>query len=225
MTQKYTEKQIVENYETFIGLIKKTFSGDRLKKLLTMYEDDSIAERTMMAPASAKEHFHLAYAGGYLDHITNVYNASKGVKKLYTFMGGHIDFTDEEMYFSAIHHDLGKIGDLTQDYYLVQDSEWHTKNRGEIFKFNGNLQYMDVTDRALFLLQHFGIEVTWKEYLAIKLSDGIYNESNKKYYISYDPENTLKTNLPYIVHLSDFISCRTEFDKWKHKNDDVDIEI
>lgn len=215
----YTETDLQERYDTFISLLEKTFSGDRLEKLKKLYSEDDFGVRLVSAPASAKSHFHNAYVGGYIDHIMNVYKASIGTKKLWAAMGATIDFTDEEMVFSAIHHDLGKLGDLHQgEYYLPQTSEWHTKNRGEIFKFNSNLQYMDVTDRALFILQKYQISCSWKETLAIKLSDGLYNESCGSYLKSYNPDNELKTNLPRVIHAADYLACRSEYDMWKREN-------
>jgi len=219
MTKSYTEKELFVNYEKFLNQLDKLFTGERLAKLKHLYSENEYGYRAIMAPASAKEHFHNAYVGGYLDHIMNVLTTSFGVKKLYEARGGTIDFTDEELAFSAIHHDLGKLGDKEQgEYYLIQESEWHRKNRGEIFKFNSQLQYMDVVDRALFILQQYQIPCTWKETLAIKLSDGLYHEANAAYLKSYNPEHELKTNLPRILHVADYISCRCEYDMWKLEN-------
>ena len=219
MTKSYTEKELFANYEKFLKQLENFFTGDRLNKLKHLYSENEYGYRAIMAPASAKEHYHNAYPGGYMDHIMNVLTTSFGVKKLYEARGGTIDFTDEELAFSAIHHDLGKLGDKEQgEYYLIQESEWHRKNKGEIYKFNSELQYMDVTDRALFILQQYGIVCTWKETLAIKLSDGLYHEANKSYLMSYNPDHELKTNLPRIVHVADYISCRCEYDMWKLQN-------
>lgn len=219
MTKSYTEKELFANYEKFLKQLEKLFSGERLQKLQHLYSENEYGYRAIMAPASAKEHFHNAYVGGYLDHIMNVLTTSFGVKKLYEARGGTIDFTDEELAFSAIHHDLGKLGDKEQgEYYQIQESDWHRKNRGEIFKFNPNLQYMDVVDRALFILQQYQIPCTWKETLAIKLSDGLYHEANSSYLKSYNPEHELKTNLPRLLHVADYISCRCEYDMWKLEN-------
>jgi hypothetical protein len=219
MTKSYTEKELFANYEKFLKQLENFFTGDRLNKLKHLYSENEYGYRAIMAPASAKEHYHNAYPGGYMDHIMNVLTTSFGVKKLYEARGGTIDFTDEELAFSAIHHDLGKLGDKEQgEYYLIQESEWHRKNRGEIFKFNSQLQYMDVVDRALFILQQYQIPCTWKETLAIKLSDGLYHEANTAYLKSYNPEHELKTNLPRILHVADYISCRCEYDMWKLEN-------
>lgn len=213
--QEYTEVQLKEHYDNFLSLLKSIFSGERLEKLLYLYDDDQFGLRLITAPASSKVHFHNAYVGGYLDHINNVYRASLGVKKLWEVMGATIDFTDEELAFSAIHHDLGKLGDKEQgEYYLPQDNDWYIKNRGEVFKFNSELQYMDVADRSLYILQQYQIKCTWRETLAIKLSDGLYNEANTSYLKNYNESHDLKSNLPRIIHYADYLACRVEYDRW-----------
>ena len=82
---------------------------------------------------------------------------------------------------------------------------------------------MEVTDRAVYLLQRYGITYSWKEYLGIKLADGIYNEANKKYLIQYNPDMVLKTSLPKIVHLADYLSCFTEYNLFINQNEKVNL--
>jgi hypothetical protein len=111
--------------------------------------------------------------------------------------GGIVNFTDEELLFAAFHHDLGKLGDGAEPYYLPQTSEWHQKNKKEYFQINPKLQYFDVTDRAFWLLNQYGIKYTQKEQLGIHIADGLYNEATKKYWMGYNEDFQLKTNLPY----------------------------
>ena len=118
-----------------------------------------------------------------------------------------------------MHHDLGKVGDLEHDYYIPQDSDWHRKNRGEIYKHNPALQYMKVPDRGLWLLQHYGVHVTDKEYIGIKLTDGLYDDANKAYLMSYNPDYNLRSNMAYILHQADMMATHIEFDQWKRGND------
>ena len=48
--------------------------------------------------------------------------------------GATINFTDEELIFAAMHHDLGKVGDeLGNEFYTPNESEWHIKNQGKIY--------------------------------------------------------------------------------------------
>jgi hypothetical protein len=210
-----SESDIQSNYEEFITLIKNNFKDERLEKLLIMYSQDELGLEAATAPASMMEQWHNAHPGGYLQHIMNVIRNSFGVKKLWQVAGAHIDFTDEEMIFSALHHDLGKLGDDTGTYYKPQDQDWLLK-KGEVYKMNPNIQYMEVTDRAIYNLSRYEVKYNWKEYLGIKLADGMYNDAAEKYLKSFRPELRLKTNLPLVIHLADYTSCRSEYDKWTH---------
>lgn len=216
--RNYTEQQLKENYDKFISFVKKAFASqpERLEKLLHMYSEEQLGMELLMAPASGKAHFHSAYVGGYIDHVMNVCKNSIGMMKQFKENGGIIDFEVEELLFSALHHDLGKLGDLGKPYYVEQESEWHRKNQGSLYKQNPDIHYMDVTHRALWTLQHYGIGFTQKEMLGIMLADGLYNEANKKYYVSYDENFQLKTELPYLLHWADHMSCRIENSEYKN---------
>ena len=208
-----TEVQIEENYNNFIELIKSEFEGERQENLLKMYKYFDI--RIATAPASAKLHYHYAFPGGYLLHVNHVYEASKKVARTFVELGGTLDFTKEELAFAAIHHDLGKVGDLEHDYYSPQDNEWRRKNMNEVFKLNDKIQYMDVTDRTIYLLNHFDVKYTQKEFLGIKLSDGLYSSGNEPYLKSYSEGMSLKTPMPYIIHWADHISTQAEYCEYK----------
>jgi hypothetical protein len=210
------ESELQKNYEEFIKFVEEFFTGERQEKLLFMYSSEEMGMPAVMAPASSIEHFHLAHPGGYLQHIMHVVKASYGVKKLWKTMKCNIDFTDEEMVFAALHHDLGKLGDKEQgEYYVFQTEDWK-KRRGEIYDINPNLQHMEVTDRAVFTLQKYGVPMNWREYLGIKLADGMYNEAAKEYLKTGNKARFLKTNLPRVIHLADYTSCRAEYDSWAY---------
>ena len=211
--KELTPEQIQHNWGNLRQLIDAEFTGERLEKLNEMY--DYFEERMMFAPASGKEHYHNAHAGGYVEHVIHVTTSAIQIKQLWEKNGATINFTDEELVMAALHHDLGKIGDLAEDYYTPNDSDWHRKNQGLVYKHNGNLQYMTVTDRALFLLQHFGITISENEYIGLMLTDGLYEEANKSYYIGYSADRSLKTNIAYILHQADMMATHIEFDQWK----------
>ena len=201
-----TEEELNSNFEEFTKLIENSFTGTRRDQILDLYSEDKLGVEACTAPASISEHFHLAVPGGYLMHIMHVVKASYGVKSMLEKMGMEMDFTEEEMVFAALHHDLGKLGDPDMGpYYVSEDQDWK-RRRGELYKVNPDIQYMDATDRALFLLQKYGITVTWKEALAIKLSDGMYKESNKAYLNTFNTGMHLKTELPRIIHIADYMN-------------------
>lgn len=218
-----TETQLQENYQSFVDFVDKSFTGDRHDKLMKMYSDDDYAFRLLSAPASGKVHFHYAHLGGYLQHIANVEKASKGTAKIYEVMGGTIDWTEEERIFAALHHDLGKLGNEAGSYYVPQSDKWFREKRNETFKHNSEVQFWNVTDNALYILQTHQIVVTWKETLAIKLSDGMYDDANAFYYKTFNADQCLRTNLPYVIHTGDFLACHAENDQWKREQKKINI--
>ena len=110
--------------------------------------------------------------------------------------------------------------DLDNEYYIPQTSDWHRTNRGEIYTHNPDLQYMKVPDRGLWLLQHYGVKVTDKEYIGIKLTDGLYDEANKAYLMSYNPDWALRSNMAYILHQADMMATHIEYDQWNGNNEE-----
>jgi hypothetical protein len=207
---KKTDAELKANYEKFIAIVNKYFTGDRLNKLLFMYSDDELGGNLMVSPASGNKNYHNAYEGGYIDHIFNVCKNALKMKKTFEEAGGVCDFTEEELIFVALHHDLGKLGTKEELHYALNDSKWHIENRGELYKRNEKNSFMAITDRTLFTLSQYGITINENEYFGIKLTDGLYDEDNEKYYKVYDTTKYLKSNIQYIMHWADHMSTVIE---------------
>ena len=212
----YTAELLQENYDQLLGYIDKYITGTRKDQLKQLYVDH--AERIMLMPASSVDHHHNAFPGGYVDHINRVIECALQLKALWANMGAYINYTDEELVFAAMNHDLGKIGTEEAEQYIPNDSEWHRKNLGKLYKYNASNPFMPVPDRSLFLLQQRGIQVSFNEYVAIKTHDGLYDESNRPYFISSTKESKLRTNLPIILHHADHMASRIEFEMWDRNN-------
>ena len=122
-------------------------------------------------------------------------------------------FTTEELVFSAINHDLGKMGDEEQDSYIPQDDKWRREKLGEDYKFNTKVPFASVPDRGLFMLQSHGIQYSFNEMVAIQTHDGLYDVANEKYLKAYMPEQKPRTSLPFILHQADLMAARIEFER------------
>jgi len=207
-----TAEQLIKNYDEFLAAIDLHITGERQSLLRQLYLDHQ--ERIMLMPASSKEHHHNAFPGGYVLHVLNVVEACFKVVEVWKAMGAEIDFTMEELIFAAINHDLGKIGDEDNEMYIPQDSDWHRKNQGAMYKMNPLPDFMLIPDRSLFLLQQRGIKISLKEWFGIKLHDGLYDESNRPYFIAYDKNSRLRSNLPFILHQADSIAAKVEYEQW-----------
>jgi len=209
MKQK-TEQELKQSYDKFIAIINKYFTGERLEKLLFMYSENELGVNLAISPASGNAGYHNCYTGGYIDHIFNVCKNALKVKELFIQMGGKPDFTDEELIFCALHHDLGKLGSKDKPFYVPNPSDWHIKNQGKVFASNDELHHMTHTDRTMFTLQQYGIAVSEKEYFGMKLTDGLYDEDNTKYLKVYDVKKAVKSNLPHLMHWADHMSTVIE---------------
>lgn len=200
------EEKIQADYNKLMEYLQ---ADPRWEQLKPMY--DVLQDQLLIAPASGRTYYHNSFPGGYLDHILRVTDTALKLAGMFKTMEGDINFTKQELIFAALHHDLGKLGTEDGPYYVEQDSDWHRK-RGELYKTNENIQYMKAPERGLMMLQKYGVKITEREWLAIKLSDGIYDEGNKSYLMNYSPYS-MKTNLPYIIHWADHMSSTVERDK------------
>jgi hypothetical protein len=206
--KKLSIEQMADNLAKFYSLIDKYISGDRKDKLLEMYKD--IEETLATSPASTKISHHNAFAGGYLDHVNRVTEAALVFEKVWDKFGQNKNYTTEELAFSALNHDLGKLGTNDEPVYIPNQSQWHRENQGLMFNYNPAITHMRIAERSLFVLQKYGIQVSENEFLAIRLHDGLYEEANKQYYITYNKDTELRSNIAYILHQADLMASKIE---------------
>jgi hypothetical protein len=207
-----TAEQIQNNWDELMLIISNEISSPRREKLLEFYEQ--YAERLMLMPAAHKKEYHNAFPGGYVEHVLRVIRCALKQAQLWEDEGCDMStFTIEELIFSALNHDLGKMGDEVEDSYIPQTDQWRKDKLGEDYMFNTKVPFASVPDRGLFLLQSHGIQYTFNEMVAIQTHDGLYDEANKKYLATYMPEQKPRTSLPYILHQADLMAARIEFER------------
>ncbi len=209
-----TAEVISKNYQKHLKIVE-TYIGDRKEKVTGMLkhlEDDYV-----MAPASGRSWFHNAFAGGYVDHVNRVVEYAVKQSRLYQEMGGTVDYTEEELVFAALFHDLGKIGDGDSPNYIPQTDKWRQDKLSEMYTYNPDLQFMLIPDRSLFILQRFGIEVNQKEWLGIRLHDGVFDKANEAYFFSNVESSRQKTSIVSVLHAADFLASKVEYDMWKRE--------
>ena len=209
---KLTAEQIQSNWDILMSRIDGYISEPRRSQLKSFY--NKYQERIIMMPASHKKEYHNAFPGGYVDHVIRVIDCALKVNNVWIEMGvNNSTYTIEELVFSALNHDLGKIGDEENESYIPQTDQWRKDKLGEDYMFNNKLPFSSVPDRGLFLLQSHGIQYSFNEMIAIQTHDGLYDEGNKKYLLSFMPEQKPRTSLPFIVHQADLMAARIEFER------------
>ena len=207
-------EQISKNYQKHLKIID-TYIGDRADSIKSMLKH--MEETYMMAPASGKTWYHNAFPGGYVDHVNRVVQYAVEQHRLYIKMGGTVDYTEEQLVFAALFHDLGKIGDGDKPNYIPQTDKWRQDKLSEMYTFNPDLDFMLIPDRSLFILQKFGIKVDQKEFLGIRCHDGVFDKANEAYFFSNVESSRQKTALISVLHTADFLASKVEYDMWKNK--------
>lgn len=193
---------IVANFDRLRDLCGPANLKDRSGPFIAML--DHLGERLALCPASAKVEYHNCFPGGLVEHSLRVLDfASEWHKGLKRTLSGKI--RRDSLIIACIGHDLGKVGDHEQAYYipLARENEWKREKWGQHYDYNDQLTYMTVPFRALWLLQHFGVRLTQDEALAIHLSDGQYVPDNKSYALK-------EPDLALIVHQADILATRWE---------------
>ncbi len=202
---KYNPEYILSRWEKLMEYVETYFEGSQKENILKLYKH--FEERMIDAPASSRPHHHNCFVGGYLDHTVRVVDTALNMKEQFITLEVDVTASDSDIVLAAMFHDLGKVGDLDNPYYITQTDEWRRNKLKEWYTFNNKLEPMSVTDRALWLLQHFEVKVSPEVWKAIKLSDGMFDDGNTKLFRSPDVNRNV---LHYIVHFADWLSTIAE---------------
>lgn len=194
--KQLSEAEILANKDLVMKMVKKAQSVDSRWKLVETMLDGPVGDEYFMAPGSSKLEFHDCFVGGLCYHSLNVF---KNLRKLADALTPG-EFTPETLLFVALFHDLGKVGDGREPYYLPEESQWHRDKLGKLYAINQKCVQMPTSERGLYVLQTAGITLTADEYLAIRLNDGMYPPENKSYGM-HEPK------LALLVHWADRFDC------------------
>lgn len=189
-----TPEEIESNWQRARALLEKL--GERSAPALKMV--DALGERLALCPASAKRDYHNAFPGGLVDHSLRVLGNAMKVANSFGWK-----VPKDSLIIACLFHDLGKVGDHENDYYVHQTDQWRADKLGEEYTYNRELQYMTVPDRGIWLCQHFGLKLSQDEMLAIKLNDGQYADENSPYKMK-------EPLLALVVHMADVVASRQE---------------
>lgn len=171
------------NYNIFRKLTQKC--GSRSDTLLKLVDD--LGERLVICPGHDRREKTTAKPGGLIEHSLNVVKTMRALEGAATF-----GVDPESMLIAGLFHDIGRVGDMTTDYYLPQTSDWHRDKAGILYVYNPALPKMPHSHRSLTLLQAAGVSLTTDEWIAIATAQGPSLDENK-FYIGGESPLTLLT--------------------------------
>ena len=143
---------IKKNWNTFKTILNR-LDDENINGML-----EQIGERICLAPANANNKQYGCYPGGIVVASTKL---AKAMQALNEFHGTPVDI--KSVYKVGLLHDIGRIGTLSDDWLLPQDSDWHREKLGNEFKVNMELPRMSHLHRTMLLLNQFQIKLTEEE--------------------------------------------------------------
>jgi hypothetical protein len=183
------QEKIISNFELFQKLLAKT--GERAPAIDAFINRHG--ERIAVCPSHNLLKRSTSAPGGLVEHALTTF---KIARKLVETSG--VNINQESLVLVCLLHEIGKIGDDDNDYFVAQDSSWH-RERGQVYTYNPNLPKMTHSHRTLFLLQTHGISLTMDEWIAILTQHGTASEENRFY---AGCENNLAVVLQSAVRLA-----------------------
>ena len=161
------EQKLLDQYDKYVSLLCRVFEPAAVDSL-----SDTLGERILMCPTGLTSPDG-GHPGALVEFSLQVAQKSKEYAP-------RSDVIKSAVRVSLV-HELGKIGDLTEDLYVIQESDWHREKLGQNYKYNENCSRMNFAHRTLFLLQHFGFTLSQEEWIAVATSQGLHFPENAFY--------------------------------------------
>tara|TARA_B000000557_G_C20728255_1_gene423160 strand:+ start:296 stop:862 length:567 start_codon:yes stop_codon:yes gene_type:complete len=166
-------EKLLENYKRFISILSKVVDNSSVEKI-----ENQFAERLVLSPRGLKLS-EGGYPGALLEFSINVATAASS-------MSSYFDNKKSLVKVSLL-HEIGRLGDLDNDLYINQESEWHRDKLEQHFKYNESCPKMSISHRTLWLCSHLNIALSQSEYLSILTGQGLHLPENQFYGKLNDP--------------------------------------
>lgn len=156
---KETVQKIEVNWGVLKKLLDKIPNEERKQPLEKLCED--LKDRFAVCPASTRLEYIGAYPGGLVQYSLKVLKVMTDLNKTY-----EASQPLDSMILVSLMHNIGKVGNEEEDYYLENESNWH-RERGMMYEVNKNISNIPVTVRSLWWLNSRGIKLSEEELFAI----------------------------------------------------------
>lgn len=165
--EESTEK-IISHYEKYVSILNSVSNKSAAKSLV-----DHFGDRLVISPRGLKSD----QGGNPGDLVSFSLSVASAAKKI----SPTLSVPASTLVKVSLLHELGRLGDLDEDLYMPQDSDWHREKLKQNYKYNDDCSKMGVSHRTLWFLSHFGFKISMQEYLAILTSQGLHLAENQFY--------------------------------------------
>ena len=180
----------------------------KFEKMIHHVEDDSLnklieeqGQRIVECSYSQRDKEPFCGVAGLVDYSLNLLI---NMRKLNEALGYQQSPTS--IIKVALTCDLGRIGDINSDRFVITTSDWHKEKLGQYYDWNESCPKFNVQDMSLWFLQHYNVKLDWNEWQAILLSKDYMSEDNKFY-------STHRDRLAVLTNIAKQATLKNEIDK------------
>ncbi len=152
------ERELTDLWTSYTKLVDKIDRGEGLTLMM-----DELGERLLMCPAEPRNDSPGCEPGGLIQQAIIV---AKGMKRINDAF--EMGASTESILIVGLLHELGKIGNLDEPYFIPEDENWRREKLGAFYKPNERLSRMTIPERSLYLLQNYKVHLTEEEFMAIR---------------------------------------------------------
>ena len=181
--EKYTRMVSLSKDENFINFIN---SND---------------QRIVECSYSQREKEPFCGPGGLVEYSLELLKNAKNISKAIGY-----EFSSTRLIKACLLSDIGRIGNATEDRFIICQSDWHKEKLGQYYDWNENCEKYSIQDMSLFHAQSNNIKLSWEEWQAIFLSKDFMSEDNKFY-------GSHRHRLSIILNLAKQVTLKNEIDK------------
>jgi len=161
-------ENLLEQYEKFKSILSKVVSESNVEKL-----DELFGEKILFCPRGTKLEDG-GFPGALVEFSLRVASEAKS-------LAGKFNQPVKSAVKVSLLHELGKIGNLDQDFYIQQDSDWHREKLGQTYKYNDLCSRVSISHRSVWIANQSGIVLTEDELVAILTGQGLHLDENSFY--------------------------------------------
>lgn len=195
------EKEIEENYNTFITLIRNNIKREGVENLLNWLAHKDLKT----APASTK--FHMSCRGGLVKHSLNVYNRLKQLIKAEFPDMEKCPYTEETITLVSLLHDISKVNfyDLQMRNTKDEKGNWVQVPYYSVKPVENRLIFGSHSMNSYYMLSTF-FKLSYEEGLAILHHMGGTDPSEDTISVKNVFTAFEKSKLAVLLHIADLMA-------------------
>ena len=164
------ERNIEELWEKYSSLLGR-ISDHNINTMLNEQQ-----QRIVECTFHTKKGDKYVGPGGFIEYSLDL---ARTVRELNAAL--NLNCSAKSIFLTSLLCDIGVVGDLNNDTYKLQESDWHREKLGQLYIWNEDCPKMTIPHKTLYLLQHYRVFLERDEWLSILLSNSKNVEENNFY--------------------------------------------